>query len=304
MLEKSMAIIVDGRKLASAIIKNLKPRVRSIKKQGGKVTLAAVLVGDNKASQTYIRKKKESAQSIGVDFFKFVFPANISQSVLEQKIKNIQKQRNFSGLIIQLPLPDKLKPFTQSILNQVEPSIDVDCLTEFSQNQIKSGRAKMFPPTPAAIMEILKYHHINLKGKQVLIIGRGRLVGLPLSMMLKRQIGKLVVVGSECHCLDPLTQKADIIICGAGKKKLVRGEMVKNRVVVIDAGVSFEKKKMFGDVEFKSVGPKAGLITPVPGGVGPVTVAKLLENTVKSAENIYFKKKIIRSHKVIKIKGA
>lgn len=279
-----MAIIVDGRKIASAIINELKPRVRAVKKNGATVALAVVLVGRDKPSQKYIKMKQKSAQIIGADFFKFIFPAGISKKALMKKIQQIQEQRDLSGLIIQLPLPNKFKSFTQRILDQINPKLDVDCLTTAAQENIKRSRAKMYPPTPLAILEVLQRYRITVKNKNILIIGRGQLVGRPLNAMLNSLSAKVTMVGRDCTNLTALTGQADIIVCGVGKKNLLRGRMIKNQAVVIDAGTCAEKGKLCGDVDFASVAKKARLITPVPGGVGPITVAKLLSNTVLAEE--------------------
>lgn len=279
-----MATIVNGKKIASTILQGLKPRVESIKEKGGKVALAVVIVDDDKPSQTYVKRKEESAQEIGVDFFKFEYPADITKESLIKEIKKIQTKNQLSGLIVQLPLPQSLRDDTREIVNQIEQNIDVDCLTYKSLGQVMMGTNKLAPPTPSAVLEILKYHKVDLQGKLVVLIGRGDLIGKPLAAMLMHQPVTLTACGKECPDLSYFTKTADIIVCGVGKNKILTEEMVKDGVVVIDAGICFKGDKMYGDVDFKSVEPKALLITPVPGGVGPITVAKLLENTVMSAE--------------------
>jgi methylenetetrahydrofolate dehydrogenase (NADP+)/methenyltetrahydrofolate cyclohydrolase len=280
-----MAIIVDGRKIASAILTDLKPRVDTIKKESGKAALAVVMVGDDKPSQTYVKKKGESAQEIGVGFFKFPFPANIKKEDLIKEIKKIQSEHQLSGLIIQLPLPEALRPFTREIVNQINQEIDVDCLTDNSLGQILMGTNRLVPPTPGAMLEILKFHQIDLTGKRVIVIGRGNLIGRPLTALLLHQPVNLTVLGKECSDLSIYTKNADIIFTGVGKNGILNSQMVKKGAIVIDAGVSFKGEKMLGDIDFESIKEKAGLVTPVPGGVGPITVAKLLENTVINAEN-------------------
>lgn len=279
-----MAIIVDGKKIAATILEGLKARVKTVKKQTGTVVLAVVIVGDDQPSQTYVRKKEESARAIGVDFFKFAFKSTIGKDELISQIKKIQQEHQLSGLIIQLPLPKNLKPDTREIINQIDQQLDVDCLTDWSLDRVAKGRSKLIPPTAAAILEIFNYYQIDLLNKKILLIGRGQLVGKPLAAILTRQGRALTVCGSEIKALRPLTLVADIIICGVGKKNLITGEMVKPGVVVIDAGVSYQAEKIFGDLDFSAVSQQASLITPVPGGVGPITVAKLLENIVINSE--------------------
>lgn len=278
-----MATIVDGRKIASAILTDLKPMVETIKKQGG-VALAVVMVGDDKPSQTYVKKKGESAQEIGAGFFKFPYPANIKKEDLIKEIKKIQAENKLSGLIIQLPLPEALRPFTREIVNQINQNIDVDCLTDESLGKVLMGTNILVPPTPGAMLEILKFHQIDLTGKSVVIIGKGNLIGRPLTALLLHQPVNFIVLGKECSDLSVYTKTADIIFTGVGKNGILNGQMIKKGAIVIDAGVSFMGQKMLGDIDFESVKEKAELVTPTPGGVGPITVAKLLENTVISAE--------------------
>jgi methylenetetrahydrofolate dehydrogenase (NADP+) / methenyltetrahydrofolate cyclohydrolase len=280
-----MAIIVDGKKIAAEILDSLKSRVETIRKNHGRVSLAVVLVGSDRPSHTYVRKKEESARSIGIDFYKSFFKSDISKEELIKSIKEIQQTKVLSGLIIQLPLPGKLKLFTRGILNQIDQEIDVDFLTAKSFKQLEQGTNKLIPPTSGAILEILKYYKISLEGKNIVLIGRGELIGKPLAAILSHQPINLSVCDRETEDLAEFTKKADIIITGVGQAKILTGNMVKGGCVVIDAGVSYNGEKMSGDIDFESVSPKAHLITPVPGGVGPITVAKLLENVVINTEN-------------------
>ncbi|MBU1131228.1 bifunctional methylenetetrahydrofolate dehydrogenase/methenyltetrahydrofolate cyclohydrolase [Patescibacteria group bacterium] len=279
-----MATIVDGKQIASTILQGLKPRVESIKERGGRPALAVVLVGNDKPSHTYVKKKEKSAQEIGIDFFKFELPTGISKKSLISEIQKVQSENQLSGLIIQLPLPQPLTDDTREIVNQINQDIDVDCLTYQSLGRVMMGVNQLTPPTPSAILEILKHHRVDLKGKYVVLIGRGNLIGRPLASMLMHEPVTLTVCGKECRDLSSYTKAADIIITGVGKSNILTGEMVKEGAVIIDAGVCFDGEKMSGDVDFETVEPKASLITPVPGGVGPITVAKLLENTVINAE--------------------
>lgn len=251
--------------------------------------MAVIIVGDDKPSQTYVKKKGESAQEIGAGFFKFPFPGNIKKEDLIKEIRKIQSENQLSGLIIQLPLPEALRPFTREIVNQINQKIDVDCLTNESLGKVLMGTNNLVPPTPGAMLEILKFHQIDLKGRSVVVIGKGNLIGRPLTALLLHQPVSLIVLGKECSDLSVYTKTADIIFTGVGKNGILNGTMVKNGAIVIDAGVSFVGKKMFGDIDFESVKEKASLVTPVPGGVGPITVAKLLENTVISAERLIVK---------------
>ncbi len=279
-----MVKIVDGKQIAESILDDLKARVQNLKNKGVEPALAVVLVGDNKPSQTYVKKKGEAAEKIGLTFFKFEFPASISKDDLISEIKKIQAEKNLSGLILQLPVPEALWPFTREIVNNIDINIDVDCLSHLALGRVMMNESPLTPPTPGAIMEILKHHKVDLKGKEVCLVGRGDLIGKPLAAMLNHEPVTLTTCGKSTPDLSVYTKTADIIITGVGKKDLVTGEMVKEGCVVVDAGVSFEDGKMYGDINFESISKKASNVTPTPGGVGPITVAKLLENTVKAAE--------------------
>jgi len=279
-----MENIIDGRKIAQEITAGLKQRVKDLKTQHKEAALAVVIVGNDQPSHTYVRKKGEAASNIGITFFKFEYPASIAKDQLIKEIKKIQSEHHLTGLILQLPVPDKLWPSTREIVNYIDIAIDVDCLSYTSLGRVLMHESPLVPPTPGAIMEILKYYKVDLIGKEVCLVGRGDLIGKPLAGILMHEPVTLTVCGRSTANLGSYTKTADIIITGVGKKGIVTGEMVKEGVVVIDAGTCFVDGKLCGDVDFDTVKDKAALITPVPGGVGPVTVAKLLENTVKVAE--------------------
>lgn len=268
--------IADGNHIANQLLIKLK---RDIERLKLRPHLAVVLVGSDPASLTYVRKKQEAARAIGVKFSLFKFSAGISTQKLIAHLRQIQKQA-LSGMIIQLPLPAGInKP---QVLNALNSEIDVDYLSWESLGKLVIGENLLVPPTPGAILEILKFYKIPLKGQHVVLVGQGNLIGKPLANILIQMPVTLTVCGKDTKDLASLTRQADILITGVGQPGLIRGDMVKQGVVVIDAGVSFKGKKMFGDVDFATVARKAKLITPTPGGVGPITVAKLLENTVKN----------------------
>lgn len=285
-----MAQIVAGKKIAKNIYRRLEKKAADLKKKGMAPKLGVILVGDDKPSQTYVRKKGQAAEKIGVDFVLKKFPASISQKRLIKEIDKMQKPaRKFTGLIVQLPLPKKMN--VGKVLETIDPDIDVDCLTQTNLGKLVTGSYKIKPPTPDGMMEILKKHKIKLKGKRVCVVGAGALVGKPLANMLMNEEATVSVCNYFTPNLKEYTQNADIIMTGVGVHKLIKGSMVKKGVVVVDAGVTFVKGKMYGDVDFPSVAKKASVITPVPGGVGPLTVAKLIENTVICAEKLLKDKK-------------
>lgn len=280
-----MSIIVNGNKIADKILADLKPYIAKLKEKKIQPTLAVVLVGEDSASKIYVKKKKEAAQKINIKFLEINFSESVSKNELISEIQKIQIQNNLNGLIVQLPLPKKLRPYTREILDQINLEIDIDCLSSESLGKLICGENKFLPPTAGAILEILKYHKIDLIEKNVCVIGRGLLVGKPLVAILLNEPVVLSIHGKSTKNLSSFTKEADILIVGAGQKNIVTGKMVKKDVIIIDAGICCENNKVCGDIDFDSLKNKASLITPVPGGVGPITVAKLLNNVVVSAKS-------------------
>ena len=277
-------ILLDGQKLAEKIIKKISRQVKILKKQGITPKLAAVLVGNDSASMSFIRKKEQLCQIVGIEFELFKFQNSITEKNLLNKIDIIQSDKKLSGLIIQLPLPRKLN--ARNILERIREEIDVDCLTSRRLGKLTADIAEIMPPTPAAIMEIIKEYDIKYKNKHIVVVGRGELVGKPLGILLTQKQNTTTMCGKYTVDLKKYTKQADILITAVGKKNLITGSMVKDHVVILDAGTVLINKKLFGDVNFASVSKKASMITPVPGGIGPVTVAKLLENVTITAKNI------------------
>lgn len=280
-----MAKVVDGHIIAQSIYQRLHKTVPSLKRHGIAPKLGVILVGGDKPSQTYVRKKAEAASMLGVRVELIQLPARISTEELLREIANLQKPRHkLTGLIVQLPLPKHIN--TGKVLEAVSPAIDVDCLTQTNLGKLVTGSFWIEPPTPGAIISILKYYRIPLRGAKTVIIGAGALVGRPLANMLIHEQATISVLNRYTPNSARYTKDADIIITGVGKRGLLRGTMIKRGAVVIDAGVSFVGGKMYGDVDFSSVRRRARLVTPTPGGVGPLTVAKLIENTVRCADKI------------------
>jgi len=279
-----MATIVNGPKIATSIYKRLEKKVSNLKKLKITPKLGVILVGSDKPSQTYVRRKGQSAQKIGLDFILKVYPASISAVKLISEIEKLQKSKNkLTGLIVQLPLPKKIN--TGKVLESVDPKLDVDCLTQKNLGKLLTGSYNIEPPTPGAILEILKYHKVNLVGAKVCMVGAGQLIGRPLTNLLMHKQATVTVCNQYTKNLEKYTLEADVVITGVGKHNLLKGSMIKKGAVVIDAGVCFVDGKMYGDIDFTSVSKKASLVTPTPGGVGPLTVAKLIENTVLCAES-------------------
>lgn len=278
-----MATIVDGSKIAERILEELRITNYELSRRGAKPRLVVFLVGENAASSSYVRIKQKKAAEVGIEVVLKEFVEEVSQQDLIAEIKRQNLDPKTSGIIVQLPLPKHID--TQAVLGAIDPRLDVDCLTEENKTKLAKGKELFFdPPAPAAILEILDYYNIDLTKGNILLIGSGDLVGKPLSAMLLRRGVNFELANLYTENLAELTSKADIIIAGTGKPGLVRGDMVKVEAVMIDAGTTgSEEGEVVGDADFESVSKKASLITPVPGGVGPVTVAMLLRNVVKAA---------------------
>jgi len=271
-----MIKILDGRKAAEKDLNNLKKKIE-VKKL--KLNLAIISVGENKVSEIYLRKKKLACEKIGIGFKLYHFPRRIGQKELGAKIKRISKNKANSGVVIQLPLP-----FDNPIVNQFFDLIpfkkDIDCLGATNFNSFCKGDKRITPPVVMAIKKFFKIYKIKIKDKNVVVVGTGRLVGLPVSLWLANEKINVITVNKSTRNIIDLLKKADIIISGAGKANLINGSMIKNKVVLIDIGASIEKGKAFGDIETSTVLEKASFLAPAPGGIGPLTIACLLENLI------------------------
>lgn len=274
-------MIVDGKKIAEKIFTRLQGEVSVLKQQGINPKLGVFLIGNDQPSHTYVTKKGEACERIGVEFLLKKYKEDITECELIKEIEEVQKKEDLTGLIVQLPLPKHID--ANRVIKHIKPEIDVDCLTCTNLGKLISGEYIIEPPTPGAILEILKHHDIDLKGKNVVLIGTGTLIGRPLANLLFHMKATVSTCNSSTQNPEEFTKKADIIISGVGKHNLITGSMIKKEAVVIDAGVCFVDGKMYGDINFAEVSQKASLVTPTPGGVGPLTVAKLIENTVKCA---------------------
>ena len=260
--------ILNGKKLSEGIIANLK---RKIKKSNLKLRLAVIQVGENPVSQIFIHQKEKACQETGISFKLYKFPVKISSLKLKKGIIRIIKNPINSGVIIQLPLPKRFGGELEGFLNLIPQEKNIDIISS---------------PTVNGILYLLKNYQINLKGKNVVVVGAGRLVGFPLAVQLLKEKATLSVLNEFTKDTPSFTKKADILISGVGKPNLIKGSMIKKGVVIIDAGLSLKKGRLVGDVDFKRVSKKASYITPVPGGVGPMTVACLLKNLIKLNKKI------------------
>ncbi|MFC1630158.1 tetrahydrofolate dehydrogenase/cyclohydrolase catalytic domain-containing protein [Patescibacteria group bacterium] len=265
-----------GKKLAEGDLKKIKKKV---KKEKLKLQLSIVQVGKNPSSESFIKQKEKACKKAGIRFRIYQFPKGISQKNLKKEVKKVVEDPKNSGIVIQLPLPKNID--AKEILDLVPFKKDVDVLSSESWEKFLKGRLLIFPPVVCAVAKICKQYKIKIKRKKVVLVGRGKLVGKPLAVWIKRKKGKLTIVHSSTRNISSFTKKADILISGTGKPNLIKGDMIKKGSVIIDCGTSSQKTKTKGDVDFKSVSKKAGFITPVPGGIGPLTVTCLIENLVK-----------------------
>jgi len=266
-----MVRILSGETIARRILSGLKK-----KKARNKLSFVVVQVGSNAVSEKYIAEKEKVTKELKAKFQFIHFPSHISQAKLEQQIKRIGKDKNVSGMIVQLPLPMRLN--TQRVLDHIPKEKDVDVLSSISFSDFALGTLPILPPTVAAIALLLKKSKKKLEGTQVAVVGAGRLVGLPIALWLVQQGAIISLIQKGTRNAPQLILKADIVISGVGKPGLITGKMVKKGAVVIDAGTSVEGGSTKGDVDQESVAKQASYITPVPGGVGPLTVACLFQN--------------------------
>lgn len=283
--------LIDGRKVSAEIKKEISDKVTERKQQGKKVPhLAIILVGDDGASQTYVDHKVKACKEVGFHYTMMRFADTISEDKLMKHIDQVNRDEDVDGFIVQLPLPAHIS--VEHITEKIRPDKDVDGFTNRNFGSIVSKNPLLMPATPFGVIELLKRYEIATEGKNCVVIGASRLVGAPLSMMLVEQGRATVTV---CHKytknLASFTRQADILIVAVGKPGLVTADMVKEGAVVIDIGTTRVEGPQFkngfalkGDVDFKEVAPKTSFITPVPGGVGPMTIASLLLNTLRATE--------------------
>lgn len=285
-----MAKIIDGKSIGIEIREEVKNEVQHLSAKGKKPGLAVILVGEHPASQVYVKMKARACEEAGIHSVTDRISADISEGFLLEKIDNYNKDPKYHGLLVQLPLPDHINE--QKIIEAVAPQKDVDCFHPYNVGRLMIGMPIFEPATPAGIVELLWRSDIDTKGKHIVILGRSNIVGKPLSMMLmqKKEGANAIVtvVHTGTQDISTFCRQADILIAAMGKPEMVRADMVKEGVVVIDVGVNRVEAqnekgyRLVGDVAFAEVEPKASAITPVPGGVGPMTIAMLLKNTIKA----------------------
>lgn len=278
-----IAKIIDGLSVAAGIQEQVKVQVESLARKGVKPCLCTILVGENPSSITYINKKQKAAHDVGISTKDLRFNETLIQEELLQVISGLNSDSNVHGVLVQLPLPKHIDQ--NVIINKLYPLKDVDGLTPFNSGMLMKGKPAITPCTPTGILELLDFYKINVVGMDVLIINRSSLVGKPLACLLLERGSTVTVCHSKSKKLEEKLNRSEMIISAVGNREhfTLSGDMVKPGAVIIDVGISRFKGKICGDVDFNSVRTKASWITPVPGGVGPMTVAILLRNTVSAA---------------------
>lgn len=277
-----MAELLDGKALSSEIKENLKLKVADFEKEyGRKISLAVILVGENPASCVYVKNKIKAAEFVGIKSLSFSLPTTATQSEVEDLVKTLSADSSVDGILVQLPLPKGLDE--EKILSLIPAEKDVDGFTAENVGNTTLFKDAINSCTPAGIMYMLKSTGVSLCGKHAVIIGRSNIVGKPVALMLLRENCTVTICHSKTADLKAITKQADILIVAIGKAKFVTADMVKDGAIVIDVGINRTENGLCGDVDFESVKKKASFITPVPGGVGPMTIAMLMQNAYTCA---------------------
>lgn len=275
-----MEKIIDGEALSLKIQENIKKDIKSCMIRP---SVAVIQVGDNPASNSYIKRKETACNNVGVYFRLYKFDEGTPELTIINKIKELNNDEYVNGILVQLPLPEQYNE--KRIINSIINSKDIDGLTDINVGRMINGKKTLVPCTPLGIMKMLEEYEVELAGKNVVIVGRGKLVGRPLITLMLAKDATVTVCHSKTTNLEEMTKQADVLIVACGVPKLITADMVKDGVVVIDAGTNRVDGKLCGDVDFDAVSKKASLITPVPKGVGPMTVAMLLQNIITCYNN-------------------
>lgn len=275
-------MIIDGRKIANEIKQDLKKRVEDLKKKDIIPKLSIILVGEDPSSKIYINMKMISGKEVGIQTELHKFPENSKEEELIELIQKLNEDEKVHGILVQLPLPKHINE--NRVIETISPEKDVDGLTSINMFRLLFKDEFLIPCTPKGVIKMLDYHKIDLVGKNAVVVGRSKIVGKPMALMLLNRDATVTVCHSKTKDLKEHTKNADILIVAVGKPKLITKDMVKEGAVVIDVGINRVEGKLCGDVDFENVKDVASYITPVPGGVGPMTVAMVLENTVIAVE--------------------
>lgn len=277
-----MAKILDGKAVSAAVKEQVAAETAALKEKGIVPGLAVVIVGDDPASHVYVNNKKKACAQVGFYSEEYALPAQTTQEELLALVETLNKKPDINGILVQLPLPSHLDE--KAVIEAIDPKKDVDAFHASNVGKIMIGDYHFLPCTPAGVMELLKSEKIDVCSKNCVVIGRSNIVGKPMAMLLLHQNGTVTICHSRTKNLKEVCAQADILVAAVGIAKFVKGDMVKEGAVVIDVGMDRDENgKLCGDVDFEQVEPKASYITPVPGGVGPMTIAMLMKNTLMAA---------------------
>ena len=275
-----MAVRIDGKALAAQVKERVREEAAKLPRKPG---LAVILVGENPASQVYVNGKEKDCTECGIQSFSHRLPAETSQEELLALVRELNEDRLVDGILCQLPLPKGLDE--DAVINAIAPDKDVDCFHPFNVGRMSIGEPVFLPCTPAGVMEMLRAYAVPVKGKNCVVLGRSNIVGKPMALLLTQADGTVTVCHSKTEHLEEFTRQADILVSAIGKTGFVTADMVKDGAVVIDVAMNRDENgKLCGDVDFAAVEPKASYITPVPGGVGPMTRAMLMENILTASK--------------------
>jgi len=280
-----MTLILDGKLVAQTIKDQLKTKVANLKNKPG---LAVVLVGSDPASQVYVRNKEKACSEIGYFSQKIELPETVSEEKLINTVIQLNKDPKIHGILVQFPLPANLRYLEEKVTNTIDPTKDVDCFHPFNVGKLMTTKTLdenlIMPCTPYGVIKILEHYQITIAGKHVVILGRSNLVGKPEALMMLTKDATVTICHSKTVNLAEITSQADILIAAIGKPEFVTGDMIKDGAVIIDVGINRTEKGLVGDVNLTQVESKVSAITPVPGGVGPMTIAILMENVYKTSQ--------------------
>ena len=279
-----MSKIIDGKAVSQSVKDRIKEQAAQIKeKYGVTAGLAVIIVGDDPASRIYVNNKKKACEYVGFDSYEYALPEETTESELLELINKLNSDDRIDGILCQLPLPKHIDE--NVIINNIAPNKDVDAFHPVNVGKIMIGDYSFLPCTPAGVMELIASTGVDVKGKECVVVGRSNIVGKPMSMLLLHKSGTVTICHSKTKDLKAECKRADILVAAVGVPNLIRGDMIKEGAVVIDVGMNrLDNGKLCGDVEFETASKVAGHITPVPGGVGPMTIAMLMQNTLTAAK--------------------
>lgn len=278
-----MAEIISGKVVSEQVKNRVKAEAEKLKEQGVNIGLAVVIVGNDPASRVYVNSKKKACEYVGFNSYEYALDENVTQQELLDLVEVLNNDKKVNGILVQLPLPKHIDE--NAIINAISPEKDVDAFHPFNVGKIMIGDFAFLPCTPAGVMELIDSTGVEIAGKSCVVIGRSNIVGKPMAMLLLHRSGTVTICHSKTQNLKEICKNADILVASVGKPNFVTADMVKEGAVVIDVGINrLENGKLCGDVKFDEVSEKAGWITPVPGGVGPMTIAMLMQNTLTAGK--------------------